>query len=55
MKVKEKQKFGKIMVEVEGVMIDIKNLPREKYEAFLDLINDIRIIYIAANHLITKR
>jgi hypothetical protein len=39
-------KFGKMMIEVDGVMTDITTLPRPQYERFLELMNQLRIVYI---------
>jgi hypothetical protein len=43
----EDKLFGKIMVEVNGQMVDIADLPRADYERFLELMHKKRIAYIA--------
>jgi len=39
--------FTKIMVEIHGVMVNINELPKEQYEDFLELMNQLRLVYIA--------
>ena len=40
-------KFGKIMIEVDGILTDVTTLPRPQYERFLEMMNQLRIAYIA--------
>jgi hypothetical protein len=40
-------KFGKIMIEVDEIMTDVTTLPRPQYERFLELMNQLKIAYIA--------
>lgn len=40
--------FSKIMVEINGsVIVNIRDLPQEQYEAFLDLMHNLRMAYIS--------
>lgn len=39
-------KFGKIMIEVDGVLTDITTLPRPQYERLLEMMNQLRLAYI---------
>lgn len=43
--------FTKIMVETNGEMVNITQLPKEQYEEFLELMHQLRIGYIALTHL----
>jgi hypothetical protein len=44
----EEKVFTKIMVEIKGgVMVNITDLPKDQYERFLEMMHDLRIIYIA--------
>lgn len=43
----EKQEFTNIMVEIKGKLININDLPAEQYEKFLELMNQLRMVYIA--------
>lgn len=47
MKPDEGIKLGKITVEVNGVPIDITQLPRDYYEYFLDSMMQVRAAYKA--------
>ena len=44
---KDKVEFGKIMIEVDGELVNIKDLPKPQYEHFLDITNRIRAAYLA--------
>jgi len=46
--------FTKILVEIKGEeIVNINDLPKEHYEHFLSLMEQVRIVYITAN--ITKK
>lgn len=40
-----KKPFTKILVETNGVIINITDLPKDAYEYFLELTNQLRISY----------
>ncbi len=40
-----KKPFTKILVEINGVIINIKDLPKDGYEYFLELTHNLRISY----------
>ena len=45
----KEREFLKVMVELNsGEIVDITDLPKEQYEAFLELMNYIRLAYITA-------
>lgn len=39
-------KITGIFVEVDGKKENIKNLPQDQYEYFLDSVNELRLVYI---------
>lgn len=43
-----KPNFTRIMVEKDGQEIDIQNLQKEDYEYFLELMEHLRLAYVAA-------
>jgi hypothetical protein len=43
--------FKRIMVELQnGMMVSISDLPKEQYEYFLELMNHVRLAYIAVTN-----
>ena len=42
-----KPKLGKMFIEVDGVLTDITALPKPQYERFLEIMNQLRLAYIA--------
>lgn len=47
----EVRKFEKILVEMDGKLINITDLKKIDYEAFLDLMLQLRSAYIAATRI----
>ena len=43
----ETVKMGKVYVEINGVITNIADLPREQYETFLELMFALRMAYIS--------
>ena len=41
------RRFSNVMVEIDGEIIPIRDLPKHEYEAFLDDMNKLRLAYIA--------
>ena len=40
--------FSKIMVEIKGgIIVNITDLPKDKYEEFLEIMHQVRLTYIA--------
>jgi len=39
-------KFSKIYIERDGVITDIRDLPREEYETVMDIFMSVRMAYI---------
>lgn len=47
--------FSRVLVETkDGSIIDITDLPKEEYEAFLELTHQVRIRYIALPDVIKR-
>ena len=43
---KKMAKFSKIYIERDGVITDIRDLPREEYETVMDIFMSVRMAYI---------
>lgn len=41
-----KKPFTKILVETNGVIINIQDLPKDAYEYFLELTHKLRLAYL---------
>ena len=39
--------MGKVYVEIDGIVTNIADLPKEQYEAFLELMFALRMAYIS--------
>jgi len=44
----KENKLGKIFIEVDDELVGISDLQKEQYEEFLGIINNVRLLYIAA-------
>ncbi len=41
------RRFSDVLVEIDGAIIPIRDLPKHEYEAFLDDMHKLRLAYIS--------